>query len=134
MNNLLSDITRAGNYLREQLKSHEGGMQRVLPVLDHLSADCTLNAFGGNYWFTTKSREDVVLLMTLAQRWTKVSDGTAIRYRAVTDGTEYWITAQDGALPPTCKLVEEEVEIPAQPARTAKVLVLRCDSVSASHD
>ena len=78
------------------------------------------------------NREDLAILMTLAPKWTKTVGLNGIDYTATVDGESVQINAAGDALPGTCKLVEEEYEIPAQPATeakpatTAKRMVLKC--------
>lgn len=76
-------------------------------------------------------REDLALLMTVAPIWAKSPDDSGIDYTAMVDGRELHIKAMSAALPGTCKLVEEEYEIPAveaKPASTGKRMVLKCDN------
>ena len=76
-------------------------------------------------------RGDLALLMTLAPIWAKSPDERGISYTATIDGLELHVRATDAALPGTCKLVEEEFEIPAveaKPASTGKRMVLKCDN------
>lgn len=86
----------------------------------------------------TTSREDLTVLLTMAPPgtiWRKEPGESSIRYRATIDGEPVTIVAKDSALPPTCKLVEEEYDIPGEPAKPAteatpptkgKRIVLKC--------
>lgn len=79
---------------------------------------------------TVHTREDLAVLMTLAPTWSKTPNAAGIIYCATVEGEEVQIHAQDEALPGTCKLVEEEYEVPAveaKPAHTATRMVLKCD-------
>lgn len=101
-------------------------------LLSQLGEDVTLNSSGSSLWFTVHTREDLSLLLTLAPQWTKetgLMDSASIDYTAsLKDGDFYGIRihAFEGALPPTCKLVEVEVEEPARPARLVKKMVVQC--------
>lgn len=84
---------------------------------------------------TVSNREDLTVLMTLAPKWSKVPSGNGIIYCATVEGEEVQLAAQNAALPSTCKLVEEEYEIPAveaKPASTGKRMVLKCDKLEAT--
>jgi len=81
---------------------------------------------------TVNTREDLAVLMTLAPKWTKTPGVNGITYSATVDGEDIQIQAQQAALPGTCKLVEEEYEIPAveaKPATVGKRMVLKCDNL-----
>lgn len=79
---------------------------------------------------TVDNREDLSVLMTLAPKWSKTPGDNGITYSATVDGEEVQIQARAAALPGTCKLVEEEYEVPAveaKPAHKAVRMVLKCD-------
>ena len=123
---LMEDILRARKYVQDQADNYSKILPKVEGILSKLSADCTINAFGGTVWFTTRNRDDIGALMVLAPRWIKSAESEGIRYSAVVDGVDYWIEAKHGALPPTCKLVEREIVLPATPERTVKRMVVEC--------
>jgi hypothetical protein len=105
------------------------GAAALAKVAGELSPDVDFNPYGATFWFTVSKREDVQVLMKLAPGWTKnVWDG-GIDYNATVDDVQFKIRTQDGALPPTCRLVEQDVEIPAKPAEPAKIvkrMVVEC--------
>lgn len=76
------------------------------------------------------SRPDLQLLMQLAPKWTKTPFPEGIYYKAMVEGEEITLIAFSGALPKTCKMVEEEVILPAEPAKPERRVlkkVLKCD-------
>lgn len=105
------------------------GAAALAKVASELSPDVDFNPYGSTFWFTVSKREDVQVLMKLAPRWSKNVWEGGIDYNATVDGVEFKIRTQDGALPPTCRLVEQDVEIPAKPAEPAKIvkrMVIEC--------
>lgn len=109
---------------------------RILETLgDRLSDECRISP-GGSLWIYPKNRNDMAALMTLAPRWSKSHESDRITYYADVDGITIWLKAEGDALPGTCRLVEEEYEVPAEPekiipakpASKAKRMVLRCDN------
>jgi hypothetical protein len=125
---LLKDLTAGRNYIKRQFDVYDKAIPRIQPLLAELSEECSINSYGGTMWFTTHQRSDIQVLLQLAPRWEKKTEGDEIRYIANVDGVPYWVTARDSALPDTCKLVEREVEIPAQPARISKVMMVECST------
>lgn len=125
---------KANVYIRqflEMVKGHktcaEMGMKnldKVAHLLPKLSATATINPCGGSCWFTVDNREDVQLLLQLAPRWEKKPCENGIDY--IDRVSDFRIRTIEGALPPTCKLVEEEVTIPAMPEQKVKKMVLKC--------
>lgn len=91
-------------------------MEVLLNTIDteSLSDDVTFNAFGGSMWISLKSRADLEILFRLAERWDKKDDADCIRYSATVMDVEFVIRAYDNALPPTCRVVEEQIAIPAR--------------------
>jgi hypothetical protein len=105
------------------------GAAQLAKIAGSLSDSVQLNSYGGTFWFTVSKREDVQTLMQLAPRWTKSARDDGIDYSAEVDGVAFRIQTTEGALPPTCRLVEQDVEIPAKPAEPAKMvkrLVVEC--------
>lgn len=99
---------------------------------DKLTDSCRLSP-SGVFWIHINNREDLATVMTLAPLWTKSPGSTGIDYSAVVLGVGVTIKAEAAALPNTCKMVEEEYEVPAQPAvpekpaTKAKRMVLKCE-------
>lgn len=121
-----SKINTAAEYAKINVERVAKGGERVARILAQLSDSCDLNPYGGTFWFTVSNREDVQVLMQIAPRWAKSTHDAGIDYDAEVDGVSYKIRTVDAALPPTCKLVEREVEIPAVPAQIVKRLVVEC--------
>ncbi len=136
-NNLGASITAA---IRCSLEGAEwtrktctAGAAALAKVADKLSPDVDFNAYGGSFWFTVKNRDDVQTLMTLAPIWKKNAYEGGIDYNATIDGVEFKIRTVDGALPPTCRLVEQDVVVPARPAepeRIEKRMVVECSKAT----
>lgn len=125
-------IQNQKHYWRSERKRYELCEKFVDAIGDKLSDDVS---FSPSYYIqiTAKNRDDLTALMTLAPLWAKSFGEVQITYSATIDGERVEIIAAADALPGTCKLVEEEYEIPAQPAKEAvpaargKKMVLKCD-------
>jgi hypothetical protein len=99
-----------------------------LPALfDKLSDKAEANACSGSVWCHADNRDDLKAFMSLAPRWEKGTDADIMEYRAQVDGIPIIIKAQGEAIPPTCHVIEEEVEVPAQPAHTVKRSRIVCN-------
>lgn len=125
-NRFSADLDGAKKYAKAQLEKLIKGQALVSRIAADLSETCGLNAYGGTYWFNVKDRRDVEVIMQLAPKWGKQTHDAGIDYDATIDGVEVKIRTFEGALPPTCKVVEEEVTIPATEARTVKRMVVKC--------
>ncbi len=106
--------------------------QCILAPID-FSESIDFNFYGDDLWVVAKDRGDVEKVLALAPAgkfWAKDADtthGASIRYRCeILPGVTVQLFALGDALPPTCKLVEEEVTIPAQPERKEMRRVLKC--------
>jgi hypothetical protein len=113
----------------EAMKKNLSEVAHLLPLL---SDTASINAFGGTVWFTVTTREDVQTLMQLSERWNKGADENGINYESAGDYGHFRIQTRDAALPPTCKLVEREVVMPAQPEKTVKKMVVECATQEAA--
>ncbi len=125
-------LKRAADYAKAHTDAIAKGGARLARIAGQLSESVDFNPYGGTFWFTVSNRADVQVLMQLAPGWDKKTWDGGIDYDAEVDGVCYKIRAADGALPPTCKLVEKEVEIPAQPARIEKRMVIECATLEAT--
>lgn len=101
-------------------------------IEDHGDSLSNSVIFSPNYiiYITVDNRDDLATLMTLAPKWTKTYATDQIIYEASIEGEMIKIFAVSAALPGTCKLVEEEYEVPAQeakPAYKATRKVLKCN-------
>lgn len=129
MNKFIAEqIEDAHRYATNAVNALETGRKHLAATLVEveLAADTDFYPYGGTFWFTVSNRKDVQTLMQLAPRWSKLAWEGGIDYTARVDDVEYRIRATDGALPPTCRLVEQEVEIPATPAKIVKRMVVEC--------
>jgi hypothetical protein len=116
-------------YLKSEIERYQLSLEIAERFKDVLSADVEFSPVC-YITITVKNRQDLVHLMELAQIWKKTSGGDAICYKAEVKGHGITIIARDSALPDTCKLVEELVELPAEPAKPARkeyIKVLKCD-------
>lgn len=104
-------------------------------LLSHIefSDSIDFNLYGDDPWIIAKDRADVEKALALApvgKFWSKQSSdtiGPCILYKCeVLPGVIVNLFVQGDALPPTCKLVEEEVTIPAQPERKEMRRMLKC--------
>lgn len=102
-----------------------------VPLVSQFSESVDINPFGGSVWINLSTREDLIVALKLAPQWTKASGGSALEYNAIVDEVEYKIRAVDEALPPTCRVVEEEYEEPARAAYKSTRKVVKCNSVAA---
>ena len=80
-------------------------------------------------WIYVSNREDLMTALSISRGgiWQKETREDAIHYTATVDNIPYEIRATNDALPNTCKLVEEEYTVEAQPARQAKRFVVKCN-------
>lgn len=127
-NPLVAETLRHADNYEESARNMRTNIAKIAHVLPELSASATINPLGGSIWFTVNNREDVRVLMQLAARWTKESSGSGIDYIGEKDGSYYRIQTIEGALPPTCRVVEEDVVIPAQPEKVVKKMVVKCSA------
>lgn len=88
-----------------------------------IQATESINVYGGMIYISVNTREalhKVRPCFGANRTWSKdVLRDARMQYR-VTDGP-VMLTLTCGELPPTCKVVEEEVEIPAEPAKEARI-------------
>lgn len=126
---IFSHIDSAKTYLERNMEQLKTGASRLAKIAGGLSNEVDLNPYGGTFWFTVKKREDLQVLLQLAPKWSKEAWTDGIDYNAEEGGVSYKIRTTDGALPPTCRLVEKEIEVPEQPAVPAhkeKRMVVEC--------
>ena len=89
-----------------------------------------VNAYGESIWFSTTSRTDLEKLLSMAprgQHWSKDAWSDQLSYAVEIEGVSIKVNVTEDALPPTCKVVLVEEEIPATPARIVKRRVLKCN-------
>ncbi len=129
--------TETISYLRDyytgEIKRYGLALRLLTEMGERLSESAQFNP---GYFFqaVVDNRDDLSLLMTLAPKWSKSPCAEGISYDANVDGDRFQIVAKAAAIPPTCRMVEEEYEIPAveaQPARVGKRMVLKCEQSEA---
>jgi hypothetical protein len=96
-------------------------------IEEDLSDTVYLNAYGGSIWFDVYNREDLQKIMVISPLWNKSAEGDAINYTSTVQGVNFRIKAHDAALPDTCKIIEEEIIVPAVPEHTCKVTRVQCN-------
>lgn len=129
--NRLAEFTRAITELERTLECERKIAQAIEPLIPRLGDTVQLYPGGGHFLAHVYTREDLQILMTLSPVWTKVKGSSGIYYESKEDDNQLkaklTLYAQDGALPPTCRVEEiEEVE-PAKPERIVKRTVVKCD-------
>lgn len=106
-------------------------MSRNVKFSDSVCISASLNYL----WLEVTTAEDKAEAMKLAPKgkfWKKQSGyNGALEYNVEIDNYTITVSVRDGALPPTCEVVEEEVEVPAQPARKQTKKVVRCKQAPA---
>lgn len=126
-------LDSAEAYSTASVAALKKGRAMLMAIPTTLPNDLEINAYGGAFWITVKRREDIQTLMQLAPRWSKSPRDDGIDYDATVDGVTFKLRAMDAALPPTCRVVEREVEVPAEPAKPARMvkrMMVECASVS----
>lgn len=106
---------------------------RLLTDFGPSLSDSASLAPGYYFQVTVDNREDLALFMTLAPLWNKSACTEGISYDSTVNGERFQIIAKAAAIPPTCRMVEEEYVIPAVPAEPAKVgkrMVLKCEQTA----
>lgn len=110
--------TSASNHIVAAKESFE-------PLLDKLSDTVAFNLAGGTVWVMLSTREDLAVVLQLAQKWDKSTSGKIMIYTAEVNGGGYSVRATDAAIPPTCKLVTKTEVIPEH---TETVETLVCET------
>ena len=104
------------------------------PRLIPLSETVYFNVAGRALWLTVNNREDLTILLSLGTKpWTKKTSGNRILYCNEIDTVWVEISACDAALPPTCRVVKEEVQIPAAYAAAHKHVLKKCADIMRKH-
>jgi len=131
-----SDLERAIGYAEATAKQSATARTLMAEINPQVSESCEFNPFSGSLWFTVRNRDDVQELLRLAPKWTKEKHESGIDYFATVRGVDLKIRTLDGALPPTCRLVEKVVEVPETviPAHTEKRMVVECSKLEAETD
>lgn len=117
-----SEITQSLENYTDQIKVLQKNALILAPIAD---LDCVIS-HGTSLWIWVKTREDLQRVLSIASKWDKQYDETTINYVTQIDDIHVKVLAQDSAIPPTCRLEEVEVVVPAQPERTVKKKVIKC--------
>lgn len=128
--NRLAEFQHTIAELERTLECERKIAQAIEPLIPRLGDTVRFYPGGGHFLAYVYTREDLQILMTLSPVWTKVNGSSGIYYESrVNDNqlkAKLTLYAQDGALPPTCK-VETIVEVePAIPERTITRTVVKC--------
>ncbi len=100
---------------------------KLIALESQLSDTVDVNLYGTSYWFTVTSREDLVVLLTLAPTWKKSNGSLGIDYNAEVDGAQIFVKTRDEALPPTCRVVKKTITVPEH---TEERSFVECDNAS----
>lgn len=125
------DFTDHLRFIREHAASlleRAAFAERIFDKLD-LSSASWLTLYGDGIHVTTNDRDDVAKILSIAPPgtfWCKAPELDSIRYEVTVDGVKITLNARDGALPPTCRIVERDVVLPACPERVVKQRVVEC--------
>lgn len=125
---LLSTI----NDRQQDLDSQREMVEALSEPLSQLDLDAML--YGSTQLdFDGLSHAEVVkVIRAFGGKWSKTpSDNATVDYLATVDG--FTIRCWQGKPPPNCKIVEEDVLIPAQPERMGKIRKLVCKESKATN-
>ena len=75
-------------------------------------------------WPDTREAVQEILNTVAAGQWTRTTNGVKVNYETVVDGMTLRIYSAPP--PPSCEVVFDDVEMPAQPARVEKRARLVC--------
>jgi hypothetical protein len=114
----------------EQVNRMIETLQMADNICDKLTDRVILSIGPYSIYFFGAKRTDLEAIMSLfpGRVWSKSTDGDILYYTINVDDISWVITT--GELPPTCKVVYEDVELPpepAQPARTVKRAKIVCN-------
>lgn len=122
-------ITELNNSCVAVVKATLAGLRMACIIqskVDRLSDSVGLSIYTNSFYIAVDNRDDLQVLLELAPKWEKSHGSASINYTADVEDAYFNISATDGALPDTCKLVEKDVIIPAQPERIEKRMVVEC--------
>lgn len=113
--------------LTERTKNIEQAMKLCLGR--EFSNSVQISPYGGSLWITVNNREDLMAALSISngEQWRKDSSDAAITYHWDNVGYPVSIYAQNDAIPPTCKVIEVDEVIPAQPERIVKRKKIQCN-------
>ncbi len=113
---------------RKRIDAHIGWLKKHREIIDRLSIAPSLFAMGLD--FDRANRSQILeIIKAFPGVWDKninSSDSTKMDYVRRSSDSEPRIRIWSGELPPTCKLVEEWVDVPPMPATRIKKLVVKC--------
>lgn len=126
--------------LADQVKLVTDTVGKFLPLVEgkQFSDSAGLCAYGNHLTVTVRTREDLAVALSLMSGpWKKSPYYNGLCYTNEVgryydaDYTVVQVYSEDAALPPTCKVIEEEVEEAATPARMVKRRRVVCNSGAA---
>jgi hypothetical protein len=127
--NMQDSIDRLDRQI-ETLQKQRGAMLILRDKLADFPAELQVSTCNECLDFDNLSRADTIRLITHLKtgKWNKVPSSVSgkIDYRNTTFLPGITLRLWGAEPPASCRLVEEDVEIPAQPARTEKRLKLVC--------
>lgn len=83
------------------------------------------------FWFEVTNRDDLRDLLSLCPVWDKVPTGTGFHYIAKYNEVTIYINAIEDALPPTCRIITEEVLVPEHTTKRTRIV---CDDQTAKQN
>lgn len=123
----------------DKLRTYDEIELTLISLGAQLSEAANCYTYSKNVFLTVDNREDLQKCLSIGQLWKKSNSSTEIHYSWTDPNGYIWtIHAKDAALPATCKVVTEEVLIPARPAYYEKrekiTCILRPGITSASEE
>lgn len=113
--------------LREEIKNRAARIRWLRKHGEKLSGLPNATLFQEKIDFDHLPHAQVIeVVRALGGKWKKSAGNTAgkVNYETTVDGVQ--VRCYEGEPPPSCKLVEVEEVIPAQPARTVKKFKMVC--------
>ena len=113
---------------RKRIDAHIGWLKKHQATIDSMSIEPSMYCMGIDYDNANRS-QILEVIKAFPGVWDKninSSDPTKMDYVRRSTDREPRIRIWSGELPPTCKLVEEWVNVPAIPAARVRKLVVKC--------
>lgn len=114
------------NALKDEIRRYQLALAIAEKFRDQLSESVIFSP-SSYLTISVDTREDLQVLMTMGSLWKKRYFGSGIYYVTEINNEEVTLIAHEGALPETCKVVEEEQVIAAQPEQRITRKVIKCD-------
>lgn len=88
----------------------------------------TLNFYSGGCWIWCSTREQLIAALSVASgKWEKTPSSNGFEYRQTVDDVSVVVCSSGDALPATCRVVEEDIFVPATEATTRRVTRVVCN-------